>query len=256
MQRTINKHQQTYYESIDKDNSIRFFRKFQWVLQKVENRECLKILDIGGGSGYFSSLVYKYFTELDVKCEVFVIDTMRYNTWTEFSGKITFVEDSAENLDKIFEKGTFDIIFAKYVFHHFIKGTWVESIKCMRSIIAQIKDIMEKDSYLCIVDQFYNGLLGDTSASKMIYTFTTCKISFLSKIFKRMGAQSAGVGVCFLSKRMWFNFFELAGFYVEKLEEPLPRKMKWYKHIGLLLKTWNDGCAIVVNSGHRNITVL
>ena len=247
----INKHQQQYYENIDRGYSLMLLKKFQYVLQKMKSREHIKILDIGGGSGYFSALVCEYLSKQDVKCEIFVVDTMQYGTWAEFSGKITFIEESAENLDMIFDEGTFDIVFAKYVFHHFVKDSWKKSIKCMLSIIMQIKRIMKIDSYLCIVDQFYNGLLGDTSASKTIYTFTTCKISVFSKIFKKMGAQSAGVGVCFLSKKMWYNFFGVAGFSVEKLEEPLPRKLKWYKHIGLLLKTWNDGCVIIANSGHR-----
>ena len=247
----INEHQKEYYESIDKDYSISFFEKFDWVLQNVKDREHLKILDIGGGSGFFSYLVYEYFLEKGLNCEVYVIDTMRYDTWVEFSGKVTFIEESAEKLGEIFKKETFDIVFAKFVFHHFVKDSWTKSIKCMEEIITQIKYIMKKNSYLCIIDQFYNGLLGDASASKMIYSFTTCKIQFLKAIFKKMGAQSAGVGVCFLSKKMWYRLFKLVGFYVVGLEEPLPTKLKWYMHFGLLLKTWNDCCAIVVSNGHN-----
>ena len=257
-QKIINKHQQQYYENIDKSYSVRLLKKFHDVLKKMENRHCIKILDIGGGSGYFSSLVYEYFFDMNIDCEVFVIDTIKYDTWRNkiFHGKITFIEVSAERLSQVFEKETFDIVFAKYVFHHFVKDTWKKSIDCMTSIIMQIKYIIKKDSYLCIVDQFYNGLLGDTSASRMIYRFTSCRKSFFVKIFKNMGAQSAGVGVCFLSKKMWYKLFLAANFFVEKIEEPLPRKMKWYMHIGLLLRTWNDGCVIIANSGQSGLTEL
>jgi len=250
---TINKHQQKYYESIDKGYSERFLKNFYGILERVKNRERLRILDIGGGSGHFSSLICEYFSRIGLNCEVYVIDTVKYDTWysKDFSERIVFIEESAEKLDKIFEKETFDIVFAKYVFHHFVKDTWKKSICCMASIITQIKHVMKKDSYLCIVDQFYNGLLGDTSASKMIYRFTSCRILFLANFFRKMGAQSAGVGVCFLSKKMWHTLFELGGFHIEKLEEAMPKKMKWYMHLGLLLKTWNDGCVIILNSGHN-----
>jgi ubiquinone/menaquinone biosynthesis C-methylase UbiE len=217
-------------------------------LKKFIGENTIRILDIGGGSGYFSVALYEYFKGKN--CEIYVIDPMRYDTWSKFSEKVKFVQGTADDLSKIFNVGFFDIIFAKYVFHHFIKDTWEKTIVGMKSIIKQIQSIMKKNACFCIVDQFYNGLLGDTSASKMIYRFTKCQIPFLVKIFRKMGAESAGTGVCFLSKKMFLKLFHYAGFEIETLSEPLPTKMKWYRHIGLLLKTWNDGCTIVVKCGH------
>jgi hypothetical protein len=114
----------------------------------------------------------------------------------------------------------------------------------MNIIMGQINTVLKKDGYLCIVDQFYNGFPFDNCASKMIFIFTNCKISFLSKVFKRLGAQSAGVGVCFLSKKMRSKMLSNSEFNIEILDETPPTKRKWYEHLGLLLKTWNDGCMI------------
>jgi hypothetical protein len=150
-------------------------------------------------------------------------------------------------LDKLFEKETFDIVFAKYVFHHFIRKSWKSSIEGMKSIIKQINYILKENSYLCIVDSFYNGFLGDTSASKAIYTFTTCKIPILINIFKKLGSHSAGGGgVCFLSKKIWLDIISYGGFLIDELEEPAPTKLKWYMHVGALLKTWNHRCVMVL----------
>lgn len=151
----------------------------------------------------------------------------------------------------MFRENTFDVVFAKYVFHHFVKDSWAKSIKGMNSIMKQIHFVLKDGAYLCIIDQFYNGFPFDASASKMIYMFTSCKLPFLAKVFKKLGAQSAGTGVCFLSKRMWLRFLSNSGFVIETIEEPPPTRRKWYEHLGLLLKTWNDGCLIVARSRLR-----
>jgi ubiquinone/menaquinone biosynthesis C-methylase UbiE len=243
----INEHQKVYYESIEQNNAEYFIERFKDILEKYSNKEEIKILDIGGGGGYFSSLVYDFYGK---SCKITVLDTAEYNTWKQLSDKATFVKESAENIDKIFRGNYFDIVFAKYVFHHFVKSTWSETYNGMKSIIKQIRNVIKRDGYLCIQDHFYNGFLGDTSASRTIYGFTKCKIPYLSKIFKKLGAQSAGVGVCFLSKKMWFSLFEYGGFIVESIEETKPSKLKWYYHLGLLLKTRNFGCKIIVKHGH------
>ena len=192
--------------------------------------------------------LYEYFG--GENCEIYVIDAVQYDTGGKFSEKVKFIQGTADDLDKIFREGSFDIVFAKYVFHHFIKNTWKKTIAGIKSIIKQIKYIMKKDGYLCIADHFYNGLLGDTSASRMIYYFTRCKIPFLVKIFEKLGAKSAGTGVCYLSKKMFLRLVDYAGLEIETLSEPLPRKMKWYRHIGLLLKTHNDRCILIVKCAH------
>jgi len=241
--KTINAHQQKYYEDVDKELSEHFLDMFSGILEKVKKRETIKILDIGGGSGYFSNLVHEYFS--DINCEIYVIDTTRYDTWTELSDKITFIEGSAEDIDKLFEAETFDIVFAKFVFHHFVKNTWTGSVKCMKSVMPQIKTVLKKDSYLCMVEELFDGFFGSTSASRMIYFFTTVKIPFLARFFKNMGAQSAGVGVCFLSKKMLYKLFKDSNLEIEESKETPVREMKWYMHVGLLLKSYRHGCSFV-----------
>jgi len=241
----INAFQEQYYEDIDKMASDWLLKRFEPTLRKFNGNGTIKVLDVGGGSGFFSMKIREYFSENN--CEIYVLDTTKYKTWNEFSEKVTFIEDSAENIEKTFEDNKFDIVFAKYVFHHFVKNTWKDSIKSMEYIIGQINKVLKNNGRLCIVDQFYNGYPLDSNASKMIYMFTTCKFPLFPKIFKRLGAQSAGVGVCFLSKKMWLKLLSNNGFGIETLEEPVPTKRKWYEHIGLLLKTWNDGCMIIAN---------
>jgi hypothetical protein len=54
---------------------------------------------------------------------------------------------------------------------------------------------------------------------------------------KLFGAESAGVGVCFWSKKMWFDMFSRAGFEVESLREDVKIKRSLVRKICLLIKS-------------------
>jgi ubiquinone/menaquinone biosynthesis C-methylase UbiE len=118
------------------------------MFEKIKERKNIKILDIGGGSGYFAMAMYEKFYKNN--CEIFVIDTTKYNTWEQNSDKIKFIENSANNLKILFESNTFDIIFANRVFHHFIQNTWEKSIEGMFGIMEQITFVLKEDGYFCI----------------------------------------------------------------------------------------------------------
>jgi len=68
-------------------------------------------------------------------------------------------------------------------------------------------------------DYFYNGYIFDNSASKIIYFLTSCKNPLLSSVFRKIESKSAGVGVCFLSKKMWFSLFNKNDLVIDRLYE-------------------------------------
>jgi ubiquinone/menaquinone biosynthesis C-methylase UbiE len=213
--KTINEHQIQSYERYEKATSDNLIKQYSFLLEKIKSRNIIKILDIGGASGNFALALCKYFSE--ISCEVVVVDNTRYRTWTEYADKITFIENSADNLNALFSENTFDLIFANRVFHHFVKGTWNKTIAGINDIMKQIAIILKNDGYFCITDYFYDGRFFDTSSSRIIYTLTSCKMPLFVSLFRKIEAKSAGIGVCFLSKKMWFNMFSKYGFIVETL---------------------------------------
>jgi SAM-dependent methyltransferase len=186
-------------------------------LEKLKQKDNIKILDIGGASGYFSFALYNYF--VGSECDITVVDNTRYSTWDKFNNKIKFIEDTANNLRKIFSENTFDLIFANRVFHHFVKNSWNDTVIGIENIMDQISMILKIDGYFCITDYFYDGMLFDTSASKIIYSLTSCKIPLLIKIFRKMESKSAGIGVCFLSRKMWLNLLNRNRFIIDEIHE-------------------------------------
>jgi ubiquinone/menaquinone biosynthesis C-methylase UbiE len=58
----INDHQKQFYGNMDKAAAINYLKRFDAILSKIKDRENIKILDIGGGGGYFSLAVREYFS--------------------------------------------------------------------------------------------------------------------------------------------------------------------------------------------------
>jgi ubiquinone/menaquinone biosynthesis C-methylase UbiE len=240
----INEHQKQNYERFEERTSLTLIEEYSCVLEKMKNRDTLKILDVGGGSGNFALALRKYFS--NKKCEVFVLDSAKYDTWAKYANEITFIEGSASELRKFFDTSTFDLIFANRVFHHFVGDSWKRSINGMLDITKQIGSLVKKDGYFCIIDYFYNGQLCDKAASKTIYTLTTSTFPPIVALNKKLGSKSAGVGVCFLSKKMWLNMFSQTGFIIEILNEKSAYKMNKLKKLCLFIESCKEDNVIIL----------
>ena len=233
----INAHQRTLYEKYDFEGSRRYLDKYCKHLACFTHRKALKILDIGGASGYFAWILKEHFQNAQV--EVYVLDSSQYDSWAEDAlGKdIHFICASVENISTLFRENTFDIIFANRVFHHFIDKSWKKSLQGMEASLVAISKILKEDGMLCIMDHFYNGIVVDPAASFIIYSLTSVKNSFFARIIKKLGAMTAGVGVCFLSEKMWMKKVTSAGFEILNVERSACDKLKFLKKVALLCKS-------------------
>lgn len=231
----INSHQKELYETYEEGSAKIYLDNYSYVLEKIKTKDEVKILDIGGASGHYAVELYNYLAGR--KRKITVLDSAKYDTWEKYSTEIEFIEESADNIEKLFSENTFDIVFANRVFHHFVRGTWKETMKGIRETTREIYKVLNKDGWFCITDHFYNGMAYDKSSSRIIYGLTSCSLPVIVKVCKRLGAESAGVGVCFLSQKTWINYLEDAGFKIEKMNENKKElKLKLYKKLLLCSK--------------------
>jgi ubiquinone/menaquinone biosynthesis C-methylase UbiE len=243
--KTINAHQQQIYDEFEKETAAQLIEGYVDILTGGGGGgNTLKILDIGGGGGYFALSLRSYFS--DEHCEIFVVDTTQYDTWKKYANQVTFVNASAENLSKLFREETFDLVFANRVFHHFVRNSWSESFNGMADIAKQVAFILKKDGFFCITDYFYDGWLHHTLTSKILYTLTSIKFAPVATLFRKLDAKTAGVGVCFLSKKMWFNLFAQAGFIVSILKKGRNFKLPWYQKLGSFNKSSSEDNVIIL----------
>lgn len=232
----INGHQKGLYKEYERQGCKRYFDRYEKYLKGFKGKHNLKILDIGGASGHFAYLLKQYFAENEV--EVFVVDMMEYNTWRkdELGSDIHFVCESVENLSSLFSEKSFDIIFANRVFHHLIDKTWVKTLNGMECCMSVIRSLLKEGGMLCIMDHFYNGIIADSSTSFLIYILTSIKNPAFARLVKKLGAEAAGVGVCFQSEKMWMKRLEKCGFDIKYVERSEYYRLSGIKRIGLLSK--------------------
>jgi ubiquinone/menaquinone biosynthesis C-methylase UbiE len=240
----INDHQKSYYEKTEERVLSYILEKYSSLLNRLKSRKTLKILDIGGANGRLAIALKEYFS--NINCEIYVVDTTEYDSWTKYADKVTFIKTSADNLVELFETDSFDLVFANRVFHHLVRRTWKSTVLGMSDVMRQIASILKKDGFFCIVEIFCTGYLFNNASSKIIYILTSCKLPLVVALCRKFKAESAGTGVCFLPKKTWLTLFSQAGFVVNSLQEDKQIKLSWYKRLFLLNKNISSRNAFIL----------
>ena len=158
-------------------------------------------MDIGGGNGVFTDRILNRYPQseavlLDNASNLIEINTQR--------PRKTIIPDSVENLENYLNEYDIDIVFINWVLHHLVSDTYKKTrtnVENTLSIIKRNKHIR----YLAVFENNYNGILFDSLPSRLIFQITSMKS--IKSVARKMGANTAGVGVSFLSKKMWMKLF-------------------------------------------------
>jgi len=183
-------------------------------------------LDVGGGNGVFTDRILKYYPQSEAILLDNAPNLIEINTQHP---RKTIIMDSVENLENYLDTYKIDIVFINWVLHHLVSNTY----KKTRSNIINTLSIIKRDKqikYLAVFENMYNGIIIDSLPSRMIYQITSLKS--IKQLARKMGANTAGIGVSFLSKKMWIELFgsifgkeniEITDFHFWKV--PLIRKI-------------------------------
>lgn len=153
-------------------------------------------LDIGGGNGMFADKLLNSYPS----CRVTVLDNSQLLLAKNLPNKrkTTFCE-SVANISQFDMK--FDLITINWVLHHLVSNSYQETRKNISQTLQNAAILLSPNGRISIFENMYNGLIVDQLPSILIYHLTSAQgIRFL---IRRMGANTAGVGVCFLSKNQW-----------------------------------------------------
>lgn len=240
----INSHQQSLYERWASGGSTEHVQRFAKYLDRYRNKAELRILDIGGATGDFAYGIKRYFGDIDI--QVSVIDPTEYSTWSpeKLGNEIQFICDSSENIEKLFMPQSFDLVFANRVIHHFVQPGWRRSLQGIENVMRSVNTILKDDGLFCIMDHFYNGCFFDCSSSFLVHSFTSIKNPTIAGWVKKMGAESAGVGTCFLSEKMWMDKLNKTGFDIRHIEKTQPDKMTLAKAVLMFKSASRDNIII------------
>lgn len=170
---------------------------------------CFSLLDIGGGSGSFSCQVLKQFP----MSEVTILDNSQYLLSSiKPHPRQRIILGSAEQINILFKEKKFDIISFNWLLHHLVSKSYSDTRKIQIDVMNKAQGLLSNNGKILVVETLYEGLFFTNLPGRIIFILTSSKM--FSSLFKKMGANTAGCGVCFLSSNKWEADFYHAGYEI------------------------------------------
>lgn len=173
------------------------------------------LLDIGGGNGRFADRVLAQFPNATAT----VIDNseslLAKNTQNP---RKAIICDSVENLATIAEARRFDIVCFHWLLHHLVANSYTGTTNNQLKALAAARSLLTSRGRISVFENMYEGYVFDHLPGLLIYHLTSAKA--IASIVRTMGANTAGVGVCFRSSKEWFRVSQDAGLRLVAYTEP------------------------------------
>jgi hypothetical protein len=190
-------------------------------------------LDIGGGNGKFSDRLLMHYP----KSQGTVLDNSEFLlTKNQTHSRKTLICDSVENLRNLTQK--YDLICLNWLLHHLVSDSYNLSRQNISLTLNTLVPLLSERGRVSIFENIYDGLLFDGLPSYLIFHLTSAK--GIEKIIKALGANTAGVGVCFLSKQQWLTTIKKANLevlqYSDDDEWSISQFKKIFLHLGQIRK--------------------
>lgn len=183
-----------------------------------------RFLDLGGGNGMFADRLLEAYpnargTVLD-NSEVLL-------SRNKMNERKTLICESVENLSGILNK--FDLVCVHWLLHHLIGNSYGQTRRNQRAMLNSLAGFLTKRGRISLFENMCNGWLVDNLPGQLIYQITSAKA--IAAITRRMGANTSGVGVCYLSKKEWFSTIRISGLEILDYSEPdnwvWPLRAEW-----------------------------
>ncbi|MBN3879170.1 MULTISPECIES: trans-aconitate 2-methyltransferase [unclassified Nostoc] len=189
------------------------------------NGQTFSFLDIGGGNGIFTDRILKNYPE---SVGTVIDNASILLELNKPDIRKTLLLASVEELNNICAENTkFDLIFFNWSLHHFVQDSYHETRKIQYEALINACNLLSENGYISIFENIYDGIVFTKLPSYLIFYLTSSKI--LASTMKKMGANTAGCGVCFLSKAQWEDTITKAGLIVSQYTD----YEKW-KNINIL----------------------
>ncbi len=163
-----------------------------------------RLLDVGGGNGkYADKLLYHY-----PNASAVVVEPEK-----------TLAEKNLPNRRKQVIQSPFQNIALpsglnavqfNWVLHHFVTSGYRDTCALQQRALRDAYRSLAPGGIIMIFENFYEGALSEDLPSQLIFHLTSSQ--FLAPLTEKLGANTAGVGVCFHSARFWREQLAQAGF--------------------------------------------
>lgn len=165
-------------------------------------------LDIGGGNGSFADQLLETYpaargTVVD-NAEVLVARNQAHPRKQVVESSI---EQLTENLD-----GSFDVVFLNFVLHHLIGTSFADTRNNQRDGVRVAASFLAPEGRVSVYENIIEGPVFARLPGWTVFQLTASRT--LAPLVARLGANTAGTGVCYLSAQQWRETLAAGGLEV------------------------------------------
>ena len=208
----------------------------------------LKIVDIGGGVGYFATKLQKV-SGFSVR----VIDADLDSTMIAKSNGVDAMIGDASHPSIL---GDEDIITFNLILHHLVGLSEIQTFdlqtKSLKVWHSTVKAIFVNEY---IYESYINGLSGC-----LIYAITKSKLlskicRLISSLIPSLRANTFGVGVRFRSHDEWVRLFECTGYKVESYTRGQAEFVSWPRRLLFIKEIRRDSFLLIPNNDALKVAI-
>jgi SAM-dependent methyltransferase len=202
---------------------------------KFAGRE-FSFVDIGGGNGSFADmLLAEYPGARGVVLDPAEILLRENKPDPRKEVKLA----RAESMDALFGERKFDLILFNWILHHLVLESYRDTLALQRTVLDKARCLLKRGGVVSVLENLYEGTVVDALPSRLIFELTSSKL--LKPVISRLGANTAGCGVCFRSRTAWKRDAAWAGLRVEKFIEMTPKNIGRMKELILQVRFAGHG---------------
>jgi ubiquinone/menaquinone biosynthesis C-methylase UbiE len=217
------------------DNDFRDFKHYlSFLKQHISFDSRMHILDVGGGNGSFLDLLLDNLPN----STGILLDNSKYMiSLNKTHPRKETVLSSATNAANKFGNMKFDIITINLLLHHLVvsKEKDIESIviRCLEGV----GNLLCKKGSVVLYEQTYDGWSKRLDPGRAIFFLSSIKQPMIADFFRRLGANSAGVGVRFRSRAGWREISKKSGYRMVAEKTLFVDNVSLFRRFALGIKT-------------------
>ncbi|MDD2961187.1 MAG: class I SAM-dependent methyltransferase [Muribaculaceae bacterium] len=177
-----------------------YWEVFLSVLERnIDSNKSFSVLDVGGGIGLFADKLISMYPN----AEVTILDNSEYLlSQNKQHARKHFIHGSAMDLELLLADKSYDIISFNWVLHHLVSGSRATSMDNISMVLKEAARHLKDNGYISIIENLYNGIIIDSYPTKLIYNLTSISFKPVSSLIRKVGFNTAGVGVNFMSEKI------------------------------------------------------
>lgn len=180
----------------------------------------LSVLDVGCGAGVFTDLVLSKYPQVRAYCLDSSVGMLKRNAP---GSRKNLVLGDAKALP--LRPNSFDLINLDTLMHHLVDFQgYRNTLGAIEQFLTSLRGLLKPSGLVIVREIYHEFVLRENLGAHLIYELSRLQLpGAVSNLVKRLGLKTAGVGVCFLTRKQWSAIFAKAGYKVLSVtDKPWP----------------------------------